>query len=79
MLKIDKQQAISWPHKESLKIEGLEFKKRHLVVLTSDGKRIESFWFKFADFKSADLCVAYDGYQGVQLREAKSSPWCKCK
>jgi hypothetical protein len=25
------------------------------------------------------LCVAYDGYQGVQFGEAKQSPRCKCK
>src|SRR5713101_6792731 len=66
LLKIDKRKAIPWPHKESFKIEGLDLKERHLVVLISDGKRIESFWFRFADFKSANLCVAYDGYQGVQ-------------
>jgi len=79
MLKIDKRQPIPWPHKESFKIEGLDLKERHLMVLISDGKRIQSFWFKFADFKSVDLCVAYDGYQGVQLGEAKDCPWCKCK
>src|SRR5712691_3269451 len=74
LLKIDKRKAIPWPHKESFKIEGLDLKERHLVVLISNGKVIESFWFKFSDFRSVDLCVAYDGYQGVQLREAKSSP-----
>lgn len=79
MLKTDKRQAIHWPHNESFKIEGLDLKERHLMVLTSDGKRIESFWFKFADFNSVDLCVSYDGYQGVQLSEAKGCPWCKCK
>ena len=79
MLKIDKQQPVPWPHKESFKIQGLDLKGRHLMVLISDGKRIQSFWFKFADFKSVDLCVAYDGYQGVQLADAKHCPWCKCK
>ena len=78
-LKIDKRQAIPWPHKESFKIENLDLKARHLVVLTSDGKRIQSFWFRFADYKSADLCIAFDGYGGVQLQEAKGTPWCKCK
>jgi hypothetical protein len=79
LLKIDKREAIHWPHKESLKIQGLDLKERHLVVLISDGKRIQSFWFRFGDFKDVDLCISFDGYQGVQLQEAKSSPWCKCK
>jgi hypothetical protein len=79
LLKIDKREAIPWPHKESLKIADLDLKERHLVVLISDGKRIQSFWFRFADYKHVDLCISFDGYQGVQLQEAKSSPWCKCK
>ena len=79
LLRIDKRDAVHWPHKDSIKIDGLSLTERHLVVLISDGKRIESFWFRFADYKTEDLCIAYDGYQGVQLREARSSPWCKCK
>ena len=78
LFKIDKRKAVPWPHKESLKIEGLDLKERHLVVLISDDKRIQSFWFRFTDFKNADLCISFDGYQGVQLREAKGSQ-CKCK
>jgi hypothetical protein len=56
-------------------------KTRHLLgVLQSNGKSIESFWFKFADYESADLCMSYDGYQGVGLQEAtRHTPWCKCK
>jgi hypothetical protein len=73
-LRIDKQPSMLWPHTESLKIEGLDLKERHLAVITSDGKSIESFWFRFSDYKSANLCVAFDGYQGVQLQEAKRSP-----
>jgi hypothetical protein len=78
-LKIDGRRAIPWPHKESVKFDGLDLKGRHLVVLTSDGKRIQSFWFRFSDLNSADLCISFDGYQGVQLRQMKWSPWCKCK
>jgi hypothetical protein len=79
MLRIDKRQAVPWPHKKGLKIEGLDLKERHFVVLLSDGKRIQSSWFRFSDFKSADLSIAFDGYQGVQLHEARGTPWCKCK
>jgi hypothetical protein len=79
LLKIDKRPPIHWPHKEGVKIEGLDLKERHLAVLTSDGKRIQSFWFRFTDYKSTELCVAFDGYQGVQLQELKGALWCKCK
>jgi hypothetical protein len=78
-LKIDQRQPIPWPHKDSFKIDGLDLKERHLVVLTSNGKRLQSFWFRFSEFNSVDLCIAFDGYGGPELREAKGSPWCKCK
>ncbi len=77
-VKIDGRQTILWPHKESVKIDRLDLAERHLVVLTSDGKKIQSFWFRFSSFTSPDLCIAFDGYQGVQLREAKGAPWCRC-
>ena len=44
-LKIDKDPPILWPHKDSIKIGDLDANQRHLVVLTSDGKKIQSFWF----------------------------------
>jgi len=76
-LKIDKRPPIPWPHKESVKIDDLDVNERHLVVLTSDGKNVQSFWFRFSDYKTTDLCIGFDGYQGVQLHE-KNSPLCKC-
>jgi hypothetical protein len=79
LLKIDDRDLVHWPHKESLKIDDLDTTKRHLVVLTSDGKRIQSFWFRFSDFKVVDLCMDFDGYEGVQLHDRRGRPWCKCK
>jgi hypothetical protein len=76
LVKIDKRDAVPWPHKKSIKIEGLDLKKRHLVVLTSDGKPIQSFWFRFSGY---NLCVSFDGYQGVQLQNADGHPGCKCQ
>lgn len=44
------------------------------------GKPIESVWFAFSGYKSTDLCMTYDGYQGIQLHDAtRHTPWCKCK
>jgi len=78
---IDKRPAVPWPQRKSLKIEGLDLNERHLLaVIDSDGKSVESVWFRFSDYKSTDLCMAYDGYQGIGLQEGtRRTPWCKCK
>lgn len=80
-LRVDNQPATEWPVNKSLKFGPLDAAKRHLlVVLDSSGKPIESIRFTFSDYKSRELCMAYDGYQGIQLQEAtRRTPWCKCK
>jgi hypothetical protein len=78
-VRIDKREPIPWPHKQSVKIESLTLNERHLVVLRSDGKRIQSFRFRFSDFKDIKLCLYFDGYQGVQLGDKHNALWCKCK
>jgi hypothetical protein len=80
-VKIDKRPAVPWPQRTSLKIDGLEVRERHLVaVLDAHGKSVESIWFRFAEYKSRHLCMAYDGYQGIALDEdGKHRPWCRCK
>ncbi len=77
-LSIDKGKPILWPHKRSVEIENLTLNERHLIVLTSDGKRIQSFWFRFSA-KNPRLCLSFDGYQGVQLGDPQNALWCKCK
>jgi len=76
---VDKGKPVPWPHKDSVKIADLNLAERHLIILTSDGKRIQSFWFRFSKYESTELCIDFDGYQGVRLQERKYSPWCKCK
>ena len=78
-LRIDKQAPIRWPHKESVLIDALDLQTNHLVVLTSDGKRIQSFRFKFSEDDDAKLCIYFDGYQGVQLGNRKNADWCRVK
>jgi len=80
-VKIDKRTAVPWPQRESLQIEGLDLKERHLlVVINAHGKPVESLWFRFADYKSRHLCMSYDGYGGIGLNEdSKRLPWCRCK
>jgi hypothetical protein len=62
MVRVDKRESLRWPHKSRLLIDGLDLQERHLVVLTSDGKRIQSFRFKFSKEDDARLCMAFDGY-----------------
>jgi hypothetical protein len=80
-VRVDKRSAVPWPQRKSLKFEDLDLSERHLLaVLDAHGKPVESFWFKFSNYKSADLCMSYDEYQGVDLKESsRHTPWCKCK
>jgi hypothetical protein len=80
-LRIDNRRVLEWPLAKSLKIEGLGTTNKHmLAVLDSSNKPIESLWFKFSQYRSTDLCMTYDGYQGVQLHDVtRHTPWCKCK
>jgi len=80
-VKIDKKPAVAWPDRKGLKIDGLNTSEHHvLVVLDSEGKPVESIRFSFSQYKSPDLCVSYDGYQGIGLQElGRRTPWCKCR
>jgi hypothetical protein len=64
---IDKLKPIPWPHKTPVLIDDLDLIDRHLVVLTSDGKRIQSFRFNCSEEDDAKSCICFDGYQGVQF------------
>jgi hypothetical protein len=80
-VRIDKGRVTPWPQRKSLKIDELDLAERHLLtVLDARGKPAESLWFRFSQFKSNQLCMSYDEYQGVQLTEdTRHTPWCKCK
>jgi len=77
-IRIDNLKSIPWPHKTPVVIDDLDLKERHLVVLTSDRKRIQSFRFNFSD-DDARLCIYFDGYQGVQFGNKKNADWCRVK
>jgi len=80
-VRIDKRRAIEWPQRNSLRIKGLDLNERHLLaVIGANGKSVESVWFRFSQYNSTELCMAYDGYQGIGLQTAtRQTPWCKCK
>jgi hypothetical protein len=77
MLRIDKSEPIHWPHKDGIRIDDLNLHERHLVALTSDGKRIQSFWLKFWEYEDTNLCISFDGYQGANVGDPKNALWCK--
>jgi hypothetical protein len=79
-VKLDKRPAVPWPQRESLKLESLDLKERHLLaILDARGKPMESIWFRLSNFNSTRLCMSYDEYQGIGLDDDAHCPWCKCR
>lgn len=76
MFSIDNGKRTPWPQKMGFKIEGLILAEKHLVVVYSGGKSIQSFRFRFADYKETELCLLFDGYGGPDLRHM--SKLCHC-
>ena len=76
-ISIDRGETVLWPHQKPILINDLDAKRSHMVVLTSGGKRIQSFKFKFSEEHDDKLCIYYDGYQGVQLGNRRDALWCK--
>ena len=82
LLKIDHREEIPWPHEKPVSVKELTLEEPHLIVLTSDGKRIQSFRFRFSEYPNAELCMSFDGYQGVQLYDKgtnrRRAKYCGC-
>src|SRR5579864_3748876 len=66
-IRIDNLKSIPWPHKRPVVIDDLDLKERHLVVLTSDGKRIQSFRFNFSEMMIRDCA-----FTSMAIRECSS-------
>jgi hypothetical protein len=77
MFRIDNGNKTPWPQKVGLRVEGLSLGEKHFVVVYSDGKPIQSFRFRFTDYKETELCLLFDGYGGPDLRHM--SKLCGCK
>jgi len=77
-VRIDKEDPIVGPHQDCVKIGSLDLGKRHLIVITSDGKPIQSLWFRFEGGETEE-CLEFDSYHLITLSEKKHAPWCKCK
>jgi TonB family protein len=77
MFSIDNGEKTAWPQRTGLKIEGLSLGEKHLVVVYSGGKSIQSFRFHFKDYNKTELCLLFDGYGGPDLRPVSKSCGCK--
>jgi len=77
MFRIDNGKKTPWPQKMGLRIEGLSLRETHLVVVYSGGKPLQSFRFRFSDYKETELCLLFDGYGGPDLRQMRK--WCGCE
>ena len=79
-LKIDSGKPISWPAKESVKIDGFDLAARHRVVVLCNNKPAQTFTFRFSEYREKKLCLFLnDLYWTVQLWPDKRCPWCKCE
>ncbi len=58
MFRIDNGNKTPWPQKPGLKIEGLSLGEKHLVVVYSDGKPMQSFRFRFTDYQATEALSA---------------------
>jgi hypothetical protein len=78
--KIDAQPLRPWPKKEAIKIENVDMAAHHRVTVFCGGKAMESATFHFSEIKTRRLCLFLnDLYWTIQIWEAKSAPWCRCK
>jgi hypothetical protein len=76
-VRIDKREAVRWPHKNPTIIADLDLQGNHLIALTSDGKQIMSARFRFSNYHDVHLCAYFDGYQGIMLGNTSDALWCK--
>jgi len=78
-LQIDAAEAKPWPRTSSMKINGMDPRAPHKVVVMCDGKPQQSFRFRFSEYKSGNLCLFLnDLYGTVQLEQRSQAPWCRC-
>jgi hypothetical protein len=79
-LKIDNLKVVSWPNKESVRIDELNLDGHHRVVVYCDGNPQQSFIFHFSEYKTSKLCLFFNTRYGTaQLWDITRCPWCKCK
>jgi hypothetical protein len=79
-VRIDGRPTISLSNDRTTWIDALPISSRHLVEILNDGKRVESFYFRFDKTQSHELCLFLKPlYETWILWPVESSgPWCAC-
>ncbi len=80
-VQVDKTPSVIASHDKPIRISALSPARRHLVKIIGDGKIVQSFYFRFSDFKSRELCLWFNAlYETWSLWETKEAgAKCRCE
>jgi hypothetical protein len=80
-VQIDKRSSVIASNEKAVFVPGLAIGRKHLVKIYGDGKLLESFWFKFSEYSSKELCLWFGAlYETWHLWDAKDGgAKCRCK
>jgi hypothetical protein len=77
-IQIGRGTKMPWPT-QNTKLENVRLRKGDLIIVFCKEKPQQSFRFSARWLETHDLVVHLDGYRLIQLFDAKSKPWYKCK
>jgi hypothetical protein len=79
-VQVDDRPVQALSQDKSMKLTGLDLKRRHRIRILNQGKVVESFFFRFSEHKTADLCLWLKLlYQSWSLSPAEwSGSPCSC-
>jgi hypothetical protein len=80
-IQVDKMSPVVLSNERPVRISSIGTGRKHLIKIIGDGKIVESFWFKFGEFKTKDLCLFFNSlYETWSLWDGKEGrAICKCK
>jgi len=80
LVRVDGRAAVAASAESAVAIADLALAAKHSVSISTGGRRIASFTFRFSEFETAALClVANDFYGSFSLIEALKWPArCRC-
>ncbi|HMC32168.1 MAG TPA: hypothetical protein VKL99_15145 [Candidatus Angelobacter sp.] len=80
-VRIDDLPLVHTDSKHGFRTPPLEYARKHRVRIIGDGKPVASFYFKFDEFKTNNLCLFMNTlYETWQLWDMKETGrWCSCR
>jgi hypothetical protein len=76
--RIDSGAMQAWPKDHPLVFEETSIDEPHRATVYRAEKAQQSFFFRFSDYRSHDVCLFLnDLYWTAQLWETHSAPWCR--